>query len=137
MSAPSRPIGDVSISPADIEISAPLQPGAPADVAVTVRNAGDGDLHKTIVNVTFGTDLAARGTSRQFVLDIPAHESSVLKLQAAFPAGYGFVMAHALQLSEHSPHDNWVPDPTPENGCAFQGRERAPGATEIRPDDDG
>jgi hypothetical protein len=120
-SALARPIGDVSISPADIEILAPaFQPGALIGVEITVRNAGDGDLHKALVNVTFGTDPAARGTSRQFVLDIPAHESTVLKLQAAFPSGYGFVLAHALQLTEHSPHDTWMPDPTPENACAFR-----------------
>jgi hypothetical protein len=116
----TRPIGDVSISPGEIEIPAPLHAGAPIDVTITVRNAGDGDLHKTIVHVMSGTDPAARGASRQFVVDIPAHGSAVLQLQAAFPAGYGFVMAHALQLSEHSPHDTWTPDPTPDNACAFR-----------------
>jgi hypothetical protein len=120
LDASARPIGDVSISPADIEIAAPPRPSGPIDITITVRNAGDGDLHKTLVNVGFGTDPAARGTSRQFVVDIPARESIALKLQAAFPAGYGFVMAHALQLSEHSPHDNWTPDPTPENACALR-----------------
>jgi hypothetical protein len=119
--SPSRPVGDVAISPADIGVS-PLiaQAGAIVDVRVTVRNAGDGDLHKTLVYITFATDLTSRGTTREFVVDIPAHEAIELKLQAGFPAGYGVVMAHALQLTEHSPHDNPVPDPTPENACAFR-----------------
>ena len=34
------------------------------------------------------------------MVDIPAHQSIDLKLQVAFPNGYGFVMAHALQLTD-------------------------------------
>jgi hypothetical protein len=116
-----RPVGDVSISPSDIIVSPEsFQPGSLIDVTVTVRNAGDGDLHKTLVLVAFGSDPAARGTTRQFVVDIAARGSTELKMQAAFPAGYGFVMAHAMQISEHSPHDTWTPDPTPEDACAFR-----------------
>jgi hypothetical protein len=125
----SRPVGDVAISPADITVSpAASQPGAIVDTRVTVRNAGDGDLHKTLVYITFATDLASRGTTREFVVDIPARQSITLTLQAGFPGGYGLVMAHALQLSEHSPHDSAVPDPTPENACAFRivNRQLAP-----------
>lgn len=116
-----RPVGDVSISPADIVVSPEsFQPGSMIDVTITVRNAGDGDLHKTLVNVGFGSDPAARGTSRQFVLDIAARGSAELKMQAAFPAGYGFILANAMQVSEHSPHDSWTPDSTPEDACAFR-----------------
>jgi hypothetical protein len=116
-----RPVGDVSISPADIVVSPEsFQPGSLIDVTISVRNAGDGDLHKAIVYVGFGSDPAARGTTRQFVVDIAAHGSAELKMQAGFPAGYGFVMAQALQIGEHSPHDSWTPDPTPEDACAFR-----------------
>jgi hypothetical protein len=117
----ARPIGDVSIMPDDIVVTpAEPIPGAFADANVTVRNIGDGDLHKVQVYVAFTTDPKSRGTTRQFVVDIPAQGSTDLKLQVAFPNGYGFVMAHALQLSEHSPHDNPMPDPTPDNACAFR-----------------
>ncbi len=116
----SRPVGDVSIVASDIVISPTAPgPGAFADTTVTVRNIGDGDLHKVAVVVFFGTDPAARPTTRQFVVEIPAHESADLKLQVAFPSGYGFIMAHAMQTSEHAPFDGWTPDPTPENACAF------------------
>lgn len=117
----ARPIGDVSITPDDIVLT-PTEPipGAFADVKVTVRNIGDGDLHKVQVYVTFATDPATRGTTRQFVLDIPAQQSTDVKLQVAFPNGYGFVMAHALQVTEHSPFGTWTPDPTPLNACAFR-----------------
>jgi hypothetical protein len=117
----ARPVGDVSIMPDDIVVSpAEPIPGAFAATTVTVRNIGDGDLHKVQVYVAFGVDPSARGTMRQFVVDIPAQQSVDLKLQVAFPNGYGFVMAHALQLTEHSPHDNAMPDPTPMNSCAFR-----------------
>jgi hypothetical protein len=28
--------------------------------------------------------------------------------------------AHAMQMTEHSPFENWTPDPTPEDACAFR-----------------
>jgi len=117
----ARPVGDVSIMPDDIVVSpAEPIPGAFAAATVTVRNIGDGDLYKVQVGLVFGVDPSARGTMRQFVVDIPAQQSVDLRLQVAFPNGYGFVMAHALQLTEHSPHDNGMPDPTPMNACAFR-----------------
>lgn len=119
--AAGRPAGDVSITPADIVVTpADPKPGAFASATISVRNIGDGDLYKVQVNVGFGVDPKSRPVWREFVVDIPAQQSTDLKLQVSFPNGYGFVMAHALQLSEHSPHDNPVPDPTPENSCAFR-----------------
>jgi hypothetical protein len=117
----TRPSGDISISSSDIVVvpSAP-QPGVPADVSVTVRNIGLSDLHKVAVDVTWGSDLKVRGTSRTFVVDVAAQESANLTLQAAFPTVYGYVLAHSMQVSEHSPHERWTPDPTPENACALR-----------------
>jgi hypothetical protein len=117
----SRPVGDVAIVPNDIVLSpaAPI-PGAFAATTVTVHNIGSGDLHKVLVNITFGVDPAKRGAARQFVVDIPAQQSVDLKLDVAFPNGYGFVMAHALQLTEHSPSGDGVSDPTPVNACALR-----------------
>jgi hypothetical protein len=117
----ARPIGDVSIMPDDIALTpAEPIPGAFADAKVTVHNIGAGDLHKVVVSVGFGVDPERRGPSRQFVVDIPAHQSIDLKLQVAFPNGYGFVMAHAMQLGEHAPFGTWTPDPTPFNACALR-----------------
>jgi hypothetical protein len=117
----SRPIGDASVSPSDIVVeSSDLQPGAPVDILVAVRNVGLGDLHKVAIDVTWGWDLKARGVSRLFVVDVAAGSSSVLKVRAAFPSAYGYVLAHAMLGSEHAPHEWWSPDPTPENACAIR-----------------
>lgn len=117
----SRPTGDVSILPGDIIVSQPApQAGGLADVTVTVRNGGQGDLHKALIYVTWGVSATERGITRQFVVDIPAQGSTVLRLQARFPNGYGFVMALGTQLGEHAPQDAWAPDPTPHDTCAFR-----------------
>lgn len=117
----SRPIGDVSIVPGDIIVSQPPpQAGGLADVTVTVRNVGEGDLHKALIHVVWGTDPKGRGTTRQFVVDIPAQGSTEIRLQARFPSGYGFVMTHGMQIGEHTPQHIWAPDPTPHDACAIR-----------------
>jgi hypothetical protein len=116
----SRPTGDVAIAPDDIVITPGTPaPGAPAAVTVTVRNQGQADLHKVAVFVAFGTSATA-GTSRRFVVDVPAQNSVEITLDVVFPQGFGFLMAQAMQIGEHAPHDSWTPDPTPEDACAFR-----------------
>lgn len=115
-----RPVGDVTIAPDDIVIVPPSKAGLPFAVAITVRNQGRGDLFKVAVTVAFAVTPIERGTSRLFVVDVPALSTTEIKLDAWFPNGYGFVMAHAMQISEHSPHESWTPDPTPEDACAFR-----------------
>jgi hypothetical protein len=117
----SRPGGDISILPDDIVLtSAPPTSEAPADVAVTVRNIGQTDLQKVLVMIAWGVDANARPTNRQFVVDVPAQGTAAIKLQVAFPNGYGFVMAQASTLGEHSPAGTWTPDPTPDDDCAMR-----------------
>jgi hypothetical protein len=117
----NRPVGDVSIIPSDIVVSpADPAPGAFTDATITVRNIGSGDLWKVVVYVSFGVDPKGASSRRQFVVDLGSHQSTDLKLQVAFPAGYGFIMAQALQLGEHAPSGNWTPDPTPFNECAIR-----------------
>jgi hypothetical protein len=115
-----RPTGDVSIAPDDIVIALPSKPGGPSPVTITVRNQGMGDLFKVAVNVAYAVSPTERGTNRQFVVDVPAMGTAEIRLEAWFPLGYGFLLAHAMQISEHSPHEHWVPDPTPEDACAFR-----------------
>jgi hypothetical protein len=115
-----RPVGDVAISPEDIVVTPPdPKAGAPFSVAITVRNQGSGDLFKVAVRVALATHPNDKGSSRQFVVDLAAHSSTEIKFEAALPQGYGVLLAHAMQLTEHSPFENWTPDPTPEDGCAF------------------
>jgi len=116
-----RPIGDVSISPDDIHV-VPTNPaaGQPLTVAITARNRGTGDLFKVAIHVALATNPTEKGGSRQFVVDIPANGSAEVTLQSVFPSGYGVIVVQAMQLSEHAPFENWTPDPTPEDACAFR-----------------
>jgi hypothetical protein len=116
-----RPIGDVSISPDDIRV-VPSNPAAaqPLTVAITARNRGTGDLFKVAIHVALATSPTEKGVSRQFVVDIPANGSAEVTLLSVFPSGYGVIVVQAMQLSEHSPFENWTPDPTPEDACAFR-----------------
>jgi hypothetical protein len=117
----SRLVGDISISSSDIVVvPSATNPGASQDVTVTVRNVGLGALLKVGVNVVWGFDPQARGTSREFVVDIPAQSSTDLTLQVAFPTRHGYVMAHAMLVSAHAPPEWWSRDPTPFDACAIR-----------------
>jgi hypothetical protein len=115
----SRAFGDISILPDQI-VYAPSKTGGSANVTVTVRNIGGQDLHKVSVMVASGVDVNGQATTRQFVVDVPAQQTAELKLQVLFPNGYGFIMAHAMSLTEHSPFGTSTPDPTPADDCALR-----------------
>jgi hypothetical protein len=117
----SRPTGDISISPSDIVVqSSDVEPGVPAEITVTVRNVGVIDLPKVQVNVIWGSDPKVRGVSRTFVVDVAADKSADLTLRATFPTVYGYVMAHAMEMSDHSPYEWWSIDPTPFDACMIR-----------------
>src|SRR4029450_1503744 len=104
--------GDVSVSAEDIVVvPTSTKPGAPLAATITVRNQGSGDLFKVLVYVTAVSQTNDRGPARQFVVDVPAQGSVAIQLEVSFPVGYGIVLAHALQTSEHAPFDSWTPDP--------------------------
>jgi len=115
----SRAFGDISILPDQI-VYTPSTAGGPADVTVAVRNIGEQDMHKVSVMVAWGVDTNAQATTRQFVVDVPAQQATELKLRVLFPNGYGFIMAHAMTATEHSPFGTWTPDPTPNDDCAMR-----------------
>jgi hypothetical protein len=114
------PAGDLEIDPDDIAIE-PAQPkaGAPVSITVTVRNQGTADVFKALVQVVL-VGSANDGAARSFVVDVPMHASVPVKLNAVFPLGYGIIAAIAMQETQHSPFDAGVPDPTPENACAYR-----------------
>ena len=117
-----RPVGDVAISPDDIVVvPSDPRPGAPVSVTITVRNQGSGDLFKVSVQVLLVSSRDPDGSAaRQFVVDLPAQGSTAIKFEAALPLGYGVLQAIAMQLSDHSPFESPMTDPTPEDACAFR-----------------
>ena len=118
--AESRSAGDLSILPDQIVYAADQTFGAPADVTVTVRNIGEQDLHKVTLMIAWGVDPNVRPSTRQVIVDVPAQQSTDVKVKVGFPNGYGFIMAQALPISEHSPFGIWSPDPTPHDDCALR-----------------
>ncbi|HXW06787.1 MAG TPA: hypothetical protein VD833_16245 [Vicinamibacterales bacterium] len=117
----SWPSGDVAIAPGDIVISAPDPARAyRSTVTVTVRNNGTADVAKVQVSYTVADDAVRRPDWRTAVVDVPRRGSTDVTFEAEFPRGYGFVIAHALQWSDASPHDTFASDPTPDDACAFR-----------------
>jgi hypothetical protein len=114
------PAGDLEINPDDIAIEpAQSRAGAPLSITVTVRNRGTADVFKALVQVAL-VGSANDGAVRMFVVDVPMQASVQVKLKAVFPLGYGIIAPIAMQQTEHSPFDAGVPDPTPENACAYR-----------------
>jgi hypothetical protein len=112
------PEGDISVAPDDITVA--VGRDRIADINVTVRNTGSADLYGVHLYVGVGDDAAQRLATRDFVIDIPARDTKTVSLAARLQKDYGFVMAHALQAGEQSPHDAASFDPTPEDACAIR-----------------
>jgi hypothetical protein len=118
-SSETRPRGDVTIAPEDIVITP--TGSTTASVTVTMRNAGDVALHRTLVDIAAAHSTTDSGLMRRFVVDIPARGSTNITLPVVFPAGYGVVAVTAMQATEHGTFADWVSvDPTPEDAAAFR-----------------
>lgn len=63
---------------------------------------------------------ARGGSTAPTIVDVPPRGSIEIRTRLPFTAPYGFVVIHAMQISEHGPHDSWQPDPTPEDAVAFR-----------------
>jgi hypothetical protein len=111
------PTGDVSVVPDDI-IVAPA-PGI-VRFEATVRNSGALDLHGVNITVAAATSERERGELRSFVRDIPAGGEARIEGTIALPGPYGAVVVLAMQVGEDSPHDFWIPDPTPDDAVAYR-----------------
>jgi hypothetical protein len=66
------------------------------------------------------TSAADRGITRSLVVDVPRGGTTEIELSVPFSAPYGAVIAQVMQISEHTPHDSWNPDPTPDDAVAFR-----------------
>ena len=113
--------GDLFIHPSDIVIiPGAVRRGERAEVAVTVRNRGQDWVYKALVTIHYGSDPLSAAGRRRFSVDIPPQGERVVRMEVRWPDNYGFAMAEAHQLSEHSPHEGVRFDPTPTDACAIR-----------------
>jgi hypothetical protein len=113
------PTADLAIAPTDITIETPRPDWA--IITVTVHNNGAVAVYRARVTVSAGIDPESRAIpSRNLTVDVPGNGSSEIRLGTRLPGPYGFVFAHATQISDMSPHDTFTFDPTPEDACAFR-----------------
>jgi hypothetical protein len=117
----SWPRAQVSVSPEDIVVTQSPGPGARGTATVTVRNSGKSVLHGAFVDLAAATTPTDRAPiTRHFVVTIPAEGTITLKLDVAFPAGYGAVLAFVMYPSEHAPFNMWSPELVTSPQAAFK-----------------
>ena len=121
----SWPSGDLSVAPEDITVTR-----TPTALRVTaiVRNAGTAHIRGAEVMIGIATSATDRGITRGFVVDVPRGSEREIQLSVPFTAPYGVIVVQAMQMSMHTPHDTWNPDPTADDTVAFRiiSPQRAP-----------
>jgi hypothetical protein len=110
------PSADLSVHPEDVRVA---RAGDTVTVAAVVRNHGNAAVRGAHVMVALSTG-ADRGTERGFVIDLAAGDTREVEVVLPFSAAYGVIVVQVLQISEHTPHDSWNPDPTPDDGVAYR-----------------
>jgi hypothetical protein len=113
----SWPSADLSVAPEDIVVT---RTATTVHMTVVVRNSGNANTRGAEVVISAATDAADRGITRSFVVDVPRGGTMEIKLSVPFSTPYGVVVAQVMQLSTHTPHDSWGPDPTPNDTVAFR-----------------
>ncbi len=121
----SWPSADLSVAPEDIVVT---RTAATVHIAAVIRNSGNANSRGAEVTIGAVTSAADRGITRSFVVDVPRGGTTKIELSLPFSASYGAVVADVMQISEHTPHDSWNPDPTPDDAVAFRiiGPQHAP-----------
>jgi hypothetical protein len=121
----SWPSADLSVAPEDIVVT---RTAATVHIAAVIRNSGNANSRGAEVIIGTVTSAADRGITRSFVVDVPRGGTTKIELSVPFSASYGAVLAQVMQISEHTPHDSWNPDPTPDDAVAFRiiGAQHAP-----------
>jgi hypothetical protein len=110
------PSVDLSIAPEDIDVT---RASDQIHVSAVIRNSGHANARNAYVDVTVSTG-QNRGIRRGFVIDVPRGSSTQVEASLPLAAAYGVVAVLVMQISEHSPHDAWNPDPTPDDAVAFR-----------------
>ena len=121
----SWPSADLSVAPEDISVT---RTATSVHIAAVIRNSGNANTHGAEIMIGAVKSAADRGINRSFVVDVPRGGTAEIKLSLPFSAPYGAVLVQVMQISEHTPHDSWSPDPTPDDAVAFRiiGPQRAP-----------
>jgi hypothetical protein len=110
------PAADLSIAPEDVAVA---RQGNAVRVTATIRNSGAVNARGALVSIATTTD-GRVGPRRSFVVDVPKGGSTSVRVALPFDNPYGAVVVDATPMSEHAPHDLWLPDPTPEDSVAFR-----------------
>jgi hypothetical protein len=113
----SWPSADLSVAPEDIAVT---RTATSVHIAAIIRNSGNANARGAYVMIGAVTSAADRGVTRSFVVDVPRGGTTEIELSVPFSAPYGAVVAQVMQISEHTPHDSWNPDPTPDDAVAFR-----------------
>lgn len=113
----SWPSADLSVAPEDITVT---RTATSVHIAAVIRNSGNAHARGAEVMIGAVTSAADRGITRSFVVDVPRGATTEIELSVPFSAPYGAVVAQVMQISEHTPHDSWNPDPTPDDAVAFR-----------------
>jgi hypothetical protein len=113
----SWPHADLSVAPEDITVT---RTATSVHVAAVIRNSGNAHTRGAEIMIGAATSAADRGINRSFVVDVPRGGTAEIKLSLPFSAPYGAVVVQVMQISNHTPHDSWSPDPTPDDAVAFR-----------------
>jgi hypothetical protein len=113
----SWPSADLSVAPEDIAVT---RTATTVHIAAVIRNSGNANTRGAQVMIGAVTSAADRGITRSFVVDVPRGGTTEIELSVPFSAPYGAVLVQVMQISEHTPHDSWNPDPTPDDAVAFR-----------------
>jgi hypothetical protein len=113
----SWPSADLSVAPEDIAVT---RTATSIHIAAVIRNSGNSNARGAEVTIGAVTSAADRGITRRFVVDVPRGATTAIELSVPFSAPSGAVVAQVMQISEHTPHDSWNPDPTPDDTVAFR-----------------
>jgi hypothetical protein len=121
----SWPSADLSLAPEDITVT---RTATTVDIAAVIRNTGNANSRGAQLMISAATSAVDRGITRSIVVDVPRFGTREIRLSVPFSARYGIIVAQVMQISEHTPHDSWNPDPTPDDTLAFRiiGAQHAP-----------
>ena len=121
----SWPRADLSVAPEDITVT---RTATRVHVAAVIRNSGNANTRGAEIMIGAVTSATDRGINRSVVVDVPRGGTTKIELALPFAAPYGAVLVQVMQISNHTPHDSWSPDPTPDDAVAFRiiSAQRAP-----------